>query len=286
MVKCVHCSNYHNDTKRNGEIAKTCLKCREKEKERVFKKIQIDENGLVGCQKCSTRLKPEDFPAQIHTKNKTSLCLDCLNKKKEHSDKIQTLFKAQVEQKRHDNPCYKGNLIKVGNDHFDHVRGIKIWEVTDYGFWAYSKKAGKTLEERLENHRLELEKCDRLPVRVHLKHTKKRIKYSTTKNAIRYRKRKAVVDEENWKFIGEVQYGLCGCGCGEPILCDMKDIEFDHQSGEKLFKMANGYKKSKKKRIEERQKGKFLFSSCHRLLTKKRLIEKQEDRNTKRIKIH
>lgn len=268
------------------DIIVRCFQCQEKQKESLTKKRIPDEDGLIGCMGCKTRLNPVEFPDHLQTGEKTKRCIKCLDRASEEYEKRVAPFKAQVEQYRRQNPYHEGVLIEDDDDHFDHdpKKGKKIKEVTKYHYWT-SSKAGFSLEERLENHRLELEKCQRVPVSTHRKLTKERIAYSTKKGAIYSQKVKEIVKEENWKFIQWFQNEKCGCGCGQPIHCDaMEDIEFDHQEGKKEFAMAEGYEKSESERTEERKKGKFLFSKCHRRLTRKRRKEKREERN-KRMKI-
>lgn len=242
---------------------------------------EIDENGLIGCI-CGKRLKPEDFPFSIYDPNKRTVsCIDCLNSARERDKKRYDPFRKQLEEERKKRPhCeISGELFEEGEKgDFDHKEGVqKIRKVSDFKFWSGSR-AGKSLTDRLLAHALEIQKCQRLKTNVHVQITRdRRGELSTTHRAVKDRKKVEMIKEENWEFIREVQNGLCGCGCGVKLTPIMV-IEFDHQKGKKGFEMSEARSKSKSTRAEERNKGKFLISNCHRRLTEQRLNEAQNQR--------
>ena len=287
---CTRCKNSHNDRLKNGSFFKTCLNCRVDDVTQRQEKLKVDKNGLQGCRRCYERFTPGDFPNSLKRNKKSTMCSVCLRLKKEQSDVKYSPYRSQVEEYRKRNPhCAEtGHIIEDGDDHFDHIpeRGNKIKKVTDYGFWS-SSLAGKTNTERLKLHKEELEKCERVCTACHKKRTNRRLgELSTHPRAAETQKRVAMIVEENWEYIKNIQGGKCGCKCGEVLLKGIQAVEFDHERGEKLFNMAHAHSHSKKDRALERSKGSFKLSHHHRELTKKRRFESHEDRNNKITKIY
>jgi hypothetical protein len=275
---CSSCKKEHKDLKKNGEIGKTCLRCREEDRRRRKMRLIPDENGLAACRRCGIRKL---------LVNETSYCIECLNFKLKLSEKRTAPFKAQVEEYRKKYPycAISGRLIEDEDDEFDHMleRGPKVAKVTDYLYWMKNKN-GKTLDEKLNLHRLELEKCQRVTSAEHKRLTRERKgELSTHKRAVERQRRRAMVHEENWEFIRRVQKGVCGCvdNCG--IILDRENmaIDFDHMWGNKSFNMAHALRYSKEKRQNEREKGRFIIRSHHRKITKRRIRDIHEERMKK-----
>jgi hypothetical protein len=281
------CYKIHSDILKNGNPAKTCSKCREREKIRRTNFKIPDENGMIGCFRCGTRMKPEDFPFKLNDPHARSVkCLPCLNESIERSNMRMLPFKKQLEDYK--KKCIGSEkLIRENDEHFDHFCGEKIRNVTEFMYWATIP--GKSKEERLRLHLLELEKTQRVSTSEHLEITsQRRGPLSMSYGALKQRKERQNVKEENWEFIERVQRKLCGCGCGVE-LTQNTHVEFDHdlKKGPKLFNMGHARTKSKQAREIERSKGLFLLPSCHRRMTKKRCEEAREERinNFKKLKI-
>lgn len=284
---CSNCNKEHVDLKKNGEIAIQCFKCRDKAKESRKKWQKVDKNGLICCSHCGKHQMIENFPELIYSSIKSEWCIKCVNYNSEYNKRRYIPFKVQVEEYRkiYPNSAISGHPIEDDDDHFDHIpeKGIKIGNVTDFGFWA-SGKAGETLQKRLKLHLLELKKTQRITVAEHRQLTVERVgKLSLHPGTILLRERIQMVREENWDFIHHVQNGRCGCGtCEEALTRDMA-VDFDHMWGEKSFNMGHAFLHSKVKRTKERTKGRFIIHSHHRKLTRKRLQEARDTRNVKKI---
>lgn len=282
MEYCSSCGKQHENKNRYGKRLRKCTRCLESSKKtnaKRQKKASEIINGEKFCDRCGTNKEVNQFNIVTLGRRKGLLhriCKICEEKKKACSEKGIKIFKEfhhQMKQKFVGTPCSCGckELLKFKTMEFDHIRGEKLANVSDYKW--FKKQPGDGFHLYVK----EFDKCQPVSHECHLKLTKSRQQgnLSQTTNAILYRKKKELQDDEKWNYIETKQNWMCVCGdfglkpsCGRRIQRgDCVDFCHDLRKGEKKFNYSKAHHYSKKNRDIELMKGGFCYHECHIELT-------------------